>query len=294
MTEFLRKGCSKLNERFFRISGKQYTVYVEGDIDKLFWQDIFPTTEGWTPKMEILKNSDGTVLCGWANMLNYLDKMIQAGKKINFLMAIDGDYHEIIHHKPEYDNVVMTKRYNLENYIYCAHSLNKVMNTLSFGLFDNVEFIKVILSNFAEMIKQLIIIDCVNTREDIRISVYDMSNEPSQTIKSISNHVKTMSKQYKSELESNKNILDGHNIVDYIRWKEFNPGNLIRIELNKKIKQENNNRRNNRMRKIRNISREELNTYCIHNCAQCRENCPDYNELKEKAKAAFDNLKLVI
>ena len=55
--EFKRNGVSKLNERYFRLSSHEYTVYVEGDKDCLFWDDIFPEQEGWTPRIEVVKDS---------------------------------------------------------------------------------------------------------------------------------------------------------------------------------------------------------------------------------------------
>lgn len=292
MTTFLRNGCSKLNERFFRISGKQYTVYVEGDIDKLFWKSIFPVVGDWAPKIEVFKDEDGKLHTGWKPLIKYLETQINKGYNINFLMAIDGDYNEIIHHKKDYENVVMTQRYNIENYIYCGHSLNKCMQTLSYGLFDNVEFVKVILNNFAEMIKNLIIIDCVNEKNELGLPIYDFPQKDSQSITSIKKHVENISKLYKQELNENKKILDGHNIVDYVRWKEFNLGNIIRMELNKKIRKENSTRKNNTIRKIKNISIDTLNSLCVYNCTSCKENCPGYTELKLKAMNAFKSLNL--
>ena len=72
MAKFTRSNISKLNERHFRLHDKEYTVYVEGDIDKSFWEKVFPVVEEWKPRIEVLKTADGEILGGWKNLVNYL------------------------------------------------------------------------------------------------------------------------------------------------------------------------------------------------------------------------------
>ena len=73
MNKLERLGQSKLNERYFRLNTQEYTVYVEGDIDTLFWEDIFPKNNQWKPNIVILKKEDGTIIGGWKNLITYLE-----------------------------------------------------------------------------------------------------------------------------------------------------------------------------------------------------------------------------
>lgn len=295
MAKFTRSNISKLNERHFRLHDKEYTVYVEGDIDKSFWEKVFPVVEEWKPRIEVLKTADGEILGGWKNLVNYLEEEIKKQNKIDFIIAIDGDYNEIIKHKPNYKNIVKTKKYSIENYLFCPNSINKYMKILSRETFDNVRYVKTKLEKFALIVKNLIILDCINEKDTLGIKVYDFNAEELSSYRKINNYVNGLTLKYKSIIEQHIHILDNYNILDYIRWKIFikKLNDIISEEINEAIKQENSQRKNNQIKLIRKIKVDErLYLLCLQNCQSCI-GCKDYEDLKIKAKAAFDSLKLV-
>lgn len=289
MSRIYRKGITKLNERYFRLSAREYTIYVEGDKDILFWNEIFPKNKEWTPRVEILQDGEGNVIGGWLNLINYLETKIKQKSKINFIIAIDGDYNEINHCKKEYKNVVMTSKYSFENYIFCPNSINRCMNILSYGLIDDSILVEDKLNKFAKIIKNLIILDCINNKENLGLSIYDLNNTQLTNFKKIKNYVKQISKEHNDLIQKNINILDEHNLIDYIRWKVFLKKllSIINNEVNIAIDKENNKRVNNKIRKLKKRTEDELYIYCIKNCSICK-GCLDYKNLLLKANNAFD------
>ena len=297
MAKFVRPVNTKLNERYFNLQYREYTVYVEGEIDRFFWEKIFPEKDGWKPHVDVLYLEDGTVVGGWKNLVNYLEKQkkLKNGKE-NFIVAIDGDYDRIIHHKPNYLNLVKTKRYALENYLFCPKGLNEYMSAVSKKCFDDSKVVQHKLLQFANLVKNLIIIDCVNEKEGYGIKVYDLNPQDLAEIQNIKSYVTKMSVLYKDILEQNENLLDGYNILDYVRWKVFlkQLNEIIYTVICDSIRKEcqkGNGKRN--IKKPQKLKPDEgLYTFCLKNCESCHH-CPDYEDLKEKAMKAFDSLQLV-
>ncbi len=291
--EFKRNGVSKLNERYFRLSSHEYTVYVEGDKDCLFWDDIFPEQEGWTPRIEVVKDSNGSIIGGWLNLINYLDNELKKGNRVNFIIAQDGDYNEIIHHKKKYNNVVTSKKYSLENYIFCPISLNHCIKRLSFGAFDNKIYVENKLLKFAKLVEKLILLDCINEKEHLGYNIYNIPEQYKQSYKNLRFYVKTIEKQYCNIIKNNKFLLKKINTVNYIRWKPFIKKlvQIIYTETNKAIKKENVIRTNNLIRKLESgRGAEDLYQLCLENCKLCKHKCEDYNDLISQANTAFLNL----
>lgn len=295
MAKFIRSNISKLNERHFRLHDKEYTVYVEGDIDKAFWEKVFPIVEEWKPRIEVLKMADGKILGGWRNLVNYLEEEMKKQSKIDFIIAIDGDYDEIIKHKPNYGNLVKTRKYALENYLFCPNSINEYMKILSCGTFDDLNYIKMKLEQFALIIKNLIILDCINEKDRLGIKVYDFNVNEIHSFRKINCYVNKLTLEYKDIINKNIHLLNDYNLLDYIRWKNFikKLNDIISEEINEAIKQENIRRKNNQIKPIKKTKAEQgLYVFCIKNCQSCT-GCKDYEDLKIKAKAAFDSLKFV-
>ena len=294
MKKLDRFGQAKLNERYFKLNTHEYTVYVEGDVDTLFWEDIFPEDEIWKPKIEVLKKEDGSIIGGWNNLIAYLEEGIKDKTKINYIIAIDGDYNAILKNKPLNKNIVITKKYNLENYIFCPKSINTCMKKLSLRTFNNEAIIERKFDNFAKIIKNLIILDCINERDKMGIRDYGLQPRDLQNFKYLRAYIKRINIQYRELIQKNKNILDNVNIVDYIRWKCFAKqlNKIINNTVNNFIKKENCTRKNNNIRRIKKLNVEEgLYMLCIENCAHC-SGCKDYDDLKLQAKNAFDMFKL--
>ncbi len=294
MNKLERLGQSKLNERYFRLNTQEYTVYVEGDIDTLFWEDIFPKNNQWKPNIVILKKEDGTIIGGWKNLITYLENHINNKTKINYLIAIDGDYNSIINHKPSHKNLVITRKYNIENYLFCPKSLNKYMKKLSLGLFDNEIVIAKEMEKFCKMIKNLIILDCINEKEQLGIHVYDISQRELQNPKLLQKYIKAMTKEHSQIIKNNKNILDGYNLIDFIRWKCFlkQLNEMVNSIIRKIIETENKSRNNNNIRQLQKRKCDEgIHVFCIGNCTMCNS-CDDYINLKKQAHNAFASLNL--
>lgn len=295
MTKLQRNDISKFNERYFRLSSNEYTVYVEGDIDKTFWKNIFPKYNGWKPRIEILKKEDGTILCGYKNLTDYLRECIKKKSDINFILALDGDYHTVIKNKYTHKNIVMTSKYSLENYIFCPKSINMYMELLSHEMFNDIDYIVHKLNLFAKIIKKLIILDCVNEKDKLGIKVFDLSYKQNKSFLSIKQYVSDMSKQYEKIITENQNIIDKYNLIDFIRWKIFlsSLNKIIINKLNEIVENENKGRKNNSMGKIKDIDvNSGIYINCIRNCSIC-DSCKDYTYLKEQALEATKNLKCV-
>lgn len=297
MTKLERKGIAKLNERYFRLDSHEYTVYVEGDIDKLFWEQVFPQDDTWKPNIVVLKEEDGKVISGWKNLIDYLEKNIKNKEIINYIIAIDGDYNAILHYKPLHNNVIMTPKYNIENYIFCPKSLNKCMKQLSLGVFNNEELIRNRIEKFSKMLKTLIIVDCVNIREQLEITNYGLQEKDLQSFVTLKNYIKNFNLEYQKILDENKNIMGSCKPIDYIRWKCFlkQLNKIIENIVTQHVKKENKTRKNNKIRTPHRLRVEEgLYMYCIGNCKTCNENCDDFNTLKKQAESIFNNIKMII
>lgn len=288
-----RRGYAKLNERYFRESANEYAVYVEGDKDILFWEDIFPVFAGKVPRVQVLLKEDKQVIGGWNNLIGYLDSEIERKSKINFIIAIDGDYNAIIHHKKIYKNVVITKKYNIENYIFCPVSINNCMKLLSFGAFNNLSYVKDRFNKFSNLLKNIIIVDCINEKYGYGYQIYNIDKSELVSFIGIKKFVKSIEMKYKDIISDNSTLLDGVDIVDYIKWKPFLTKLLkvIQEEVCESIKYENAKRNNNFIRKLCCYrSEEDLYIYCLKNCRVCNEKCPDYIDLKNQAIAALKSI----
>lgn len=292
MNKLERLGQTKLNERYFKMSAHEYTVYVEGDIDILFWEKIFPKRVGWKPNVSVLKNEEGKVLGGWQNLLSYLEENIKNKEKINYIIAIDGDYNAILKNKNLKGNIVITRRYNIENYIFCPNSLYMYMKKLSFGIFNNKDKLKRQIDKFTKIMKKIIILDCINVREGLGIEKYGLQKRDLQTIWTFRNSIYKLEVKYREEIEDNSDILNNINLSDFIRWKCFlNQLNMI-IEhtVKKYIVQENESRTNNKVRIPKRLKVDELYMNCIDNCRLCTDSCDDYKSLQMQAENALNEL----
>lgn len=283
---FERTGQSKENERHFLQSAGIYTIYVEGNEDTLFWKKIFPLINGQIPVCQILTNEDGTPLCGENALLKYLEKCIADSKKINFIVAIDGDYHSIIKHKPDYPNLIKTDRYAIENYIFCFKSISEYIKKLSYDTVDIEDKIKYYYDYLATHYKDLIILDCINSKNKLGKQIFNKDIiKFFRSKKRLQEYISS----FKMKTLANKENLQikDEKAINFLRMKFFIPkiGELIKRKTNKEIAKINHLRGGIGTIGIvrHNLGTDALYTECIYSCAYCNNPCQDYKNLKTKA-----------
>lgn len=132
---------------------KQFTVYVEGKDDKLFWKYLFE-----------LANRDVYIedVGGKDEVEKYIRKIIN--ENAEFIVACDRDYHDFDDNQIIHNNIIKTYGYSIENSMYNINELQSLVQKLSRSDIDVTLMLEAWLDEFSKSIEELIIYDIANFR----------------------------------------------------------------------------------------------------------------------------------
>lgn len=126
-----------------KFEGKEYTCFVEGKDDQLFWEKILLKDKAHLFKIKIL---DGVKNIDKANKEIKLtrdlisEELKKEENKTDFCFLLDKDYRKILKDElPKEQNVVYTYGYSIENTLFCPVGLIELLNV----------YLRVTQSNFA-------------------------------------------------------------------------------------------------------------------------------------------------
>ncbi len=259
---------------------KDFTVWVEGDEDIVFWDMIFKANNYSNVN---IKKANGKEL-----LQTYINMVTDENAKI--IVACDSDYMLVEDKMKNHDRIVFTYGYSIENSMYCPKIISNMIMKLSRKQIDISkdisEWYDEVLLNF----KDLLIYDCANEKYSKSIKVMGGSadryiNKKTCQIDndSISNNINNIKGLFSDEefentkrhIESlNKEIrflLRGHFLTDIVRAK-------IKIESEK--------RRDAGI----SISNDTIYIETVDGCKNCNPKCTDKKLLESQIKKAVNSL----
>ena len=141
---------------------KDFTVYVEGKDDPLFWKQLFSLAE-----IEAHIEEVG----GKNELAKYIGKIINDGAR--FYVARDNDNSEFFDDTLYHENIISTYGYSIENSMYCYP--NPIEETISKFCRKKLDFSSDFnewLFNFSNDLYDLIVYDIANNKFKKGISIF--------------------------------------------------------------------------------------------------------------------------
>jgi succinate dehydrogenase flavin-adding protein (antitoxin of CptAB toxin-antitoxin module) len=139
---------------------KDFTVFVEGIDDVLFWQNIFERTNK-DPHIEDVG--------GVKELDKIIDKIINEGA--NLYVASDNDYSDFKDHVKIHQNIIRTFGYSIENSIYTIDLIENSIKNFSKKKVDLKKDIEKSISDFMNKIEEILIYEITNERFGKGVSV---------------------------------------------------------------------------------------------------------------------------
>lgn len=259
---------------------KDFTVWVEGDEDIIFWDTIFKSNNYNNVN---IKKANGKEL-----LQVYIDRVTDEDAKI--IVACDSDYMLVEDKVKNHDRIVFTYGYSIENSMYCPKIISNMIMKLSRKKIDISEDIEKWYDEVLEEFNDLLIYDCAN--EKYTKSVEIMGGSSNRYIKkktckidnnSIINKINQIKEYFSDEeFENSKMYLKGFNKEKRFLVRGHFLTDLVRAKI--KIESE----------KIRgggiNISNDTIYIETVDGCKNCKPKCEDKKMLDVQIKEAIKSL----
>lgn len=145
---------------------KNYTVYVEGPEDILFWDNLFQEAGLCDFHIEDVGGSE--------NLEPYMDEIIQ--NDLNIIVACDSDYGSLDNALTFNSKIIYTHGFSIENSMYRIDKINEIIQYLAKKRVDLKEEIKLWQLDFEEKCESLLIYDYANHKFDKGITVLGLNS----------------------------------------------------------------------------------------------------------------------
>lgn len=142
--------------------GKNFSVYVEGEDDIMFWESFFKIAGFDSIYIEDVG--------GYTNLTPYMAKILDEDAKI--IVAADTDHFDIIGFDFEHDRIVRTYGYSIENTLYNSERISKIIRKLSKKKPPEVDEIEKWKIGFADVGKELLVYAIANKIFDKEIKTF--------------------------------------------------------------------------------------------------------------------------
>lgn len=130
---------------------KDFTVYVEGEDDVIFWENAF-------------KTCDKKIHVEDLNGINEVKKIIKLITEKNAILyvAIDNDYNEFIEIPIQHDRIIVTYGHSIENTLYNKHTIQRIVRQFSRKT-TNIDLeLTNIIHQFEQAIMPLLVLEIAN------------------------------------------------------------------------------------------------------------------------------------
>lgn len=145
---------------------KNYTVYVEGSEDILFWDNLFQEAGIDDFHIEDVGGSE--------NLEPYIDEIIQ--NDLNVIVACDNDYSSLDNSLINNDKIIYTYGFSIENSMYRTEKINEVIQYLAKKRADIQDDIEQWKLDFEERCETLLIYDYANHKFNKGITVLGLNS----------------------------------------------------------------------------------------------------------------------
>lgn len=162
MTDF-EYSVEALNTRseFFGVS---VLIYVEGDDDEIFWDNIFSKIPNFSYLIESL---------GGSEEINKYAKKVELNE-LNAIIARDSDYLRYNKKVIEKNNIIYTFGYSIENTLYDKKSIYEITRNFCKSLSVNIDEFNDLFDLFSKKFELLLAMDIVNSSLELGLNVlYD-------------------------------------------------------------------------------------------------------------------------
>lgn len=141
---------------------KQFTVYVEGQDDPLFWDNLFNIAEVEAHIEDVGGNKE---------LEKYIQNIIDSDAE--FYVATDNDHYDFLDDNFTHPKIIRTYGYSIENTMY--YSYNEIENTISKFCRKKVDVSEDFnewIENFSNSVRDLIILDVANHKYQKGICIF--------------------------------------------------------------------------------------------------------------------------
>lgn len=263
---------------------KRFVVYVEGQDDINFWDNLFSSITEIPFQIE---ESPG----GITGLKDYIERIVNEDAKI--IVACDSDYNTVksIDTKYVHDRIIRTYGYSIENSMYCPHNINQLIRRYGRLRKDFTPIIEGWYDDFLKESEILLIYDLANhlfTKgiqilgdKCIKFLSTDKSPNLSETkikkfILDISEHFEHEQIEHSKILITNSNkelrfLIKGHFLTNGVV-------NLIKETIRKETHSN------------VSISIDSLYALTVTCVGRCNNNCADYEYLKKQIEKSIKSI----
>lgn len=151
--------------RFFQVDR---VVYVEGEDDIPFWEIVFDKLTNIQVKIEAVG--------GKPELLKHAEAIYE--NEAEYFLAMDSDFDRVFDVE-KHPAIIRTCGYSIENTLICKESICRIIRNLARIPKRNVpyEACEEWLTDLNEKIKDIVLSDVVNTKEELGLSVVPDSSE---------------------------------------------------------------------------------------------------------------------
>lgn len=125
---------------------KEFSVYVEGKDDILFWESLFHKSG--------LQNFHIEEVGGYEFLKPYIDRIIH--EDANIIVACDSHYMEFTDELVKHDRIIRTYGYSIENTMYNSLRINLIIKKYCLMQVDLKEEIENWMSEFSDQLSELL------------------------------------------------------------------------------------------------------------------------------------------
>lgn len=263
---------------------KSFIVYVEGQDDINFWDNLFSNVSHLPYQIE---ESPG----GITGLRDYMEKIVNEDAKI--IIACDSDYFTIdsIEKPYKHERIIRTYGYSIENSMYCPHNINQLIRRYGRVRKDYTPIVEEWYENFVKESEILLIYDLANHLFSKGIQILGdkcirfLNNDKSPNISQakIQKFIVEISKNFEEEqieqsrvLISNSNkelrfLIKGHFLTNGVL-------NLIKETIRKET------------RSNVSINIDSLYALTVTCVGRCKNNCSDVDYLKKQIAKSLETI----
>lgn len=139
---------------------KDFTVYVEGEDDVIFWENTFQRC-GKSVYVEELNGSN--------EVLKKINLIVE--KDADFYVAIDNDYRDFKSERIEHKRIIVTHGHSIENTLYNKATIQRIIRQFSRKTIDISNDLSKIIRKFEEAIIPLLMLEIANELYDKKESI---------------------------------------------------------------------------------------------------------------------------
>lgn len=271
------RNANNILKKFHRCN---YTIWVEGDDDKIFWNTRFNELG--------VHNYHVKVAGGKPNLKKYIDQIINEDADI--IVACDKDYDEVLNMLNKNKKIIYTYGYSIENTMYCPKIINELIQNYTRQISNYEEEVNRWYSDLESSCEELVIYDIANVTFAKGIKV--MGDSSAVFMDNNSKDIKLSEEIVNDKINSIKeNFTDVeiNKCKNYYQEYKYTKRYLIRghflenlvINLIKRYTYE------VRKKKIT-LSPDNIFSNVVNNCSSCMKNCQDKLYLKQQICSAVN------